>query len=100
MVARGTRLATEGIRINDEVKVKDMDEQIGIGTVQGFSQEHGGLPIVRFYLSTLKPQGEKYLQNKKCLTSSGKGSRLYVIPIKELIVRRNGSKRKTSQGTE
>lgn len=100
MVEQQTSPAIEGVRTNDEVKVKGMEDNIGTGVVQGFTND-GGLPIVRFMVSKINKQGERYLQSKKCLTGSGKHSRLYVISQKELTVRRyNGAKRANTQSTE
>jgi hypothetical protein len=93
--------AVEGIRVNDDVFIEGMKEDIGMGVVQGRSRDELHQPIVRFFIANFTKKGEGYLKNKPCLTGKKTvRSRLYIIPERELTVRRDGVKRQNSKTTE
>lgn len=82
----GKRLGLEVLRINSEVQVSEMKDDIGIGVINGayLYKESTLMPIVRFYLDEVTEKGRQYLNNLPCLTVNGKRSRLYLIDPKEL----------------
>ncbi len=76
--------------INTEVVVVGMEEHIGFGVVNGNGSEDEA--VVRFKNSTIDKQGEKYLKGLTCLTKKYNASRLYLVPVKYLELRRNEKK--------